>query len=238
MVKRSPKSANADVFERKLRQLPKLIINLEPGNSQAMCEMASILVAGYEYWVTSKHEPVLTVPYQNEIVKWYNTIYINQVCLVLLYEDNFYKYTRNNISKLLRGHLQHNDQADRNKKDEAFRFYVWEGEKKSEVEFALTRNWLNSGGLKFDTGNLDSNNPFLEKISINDSDRKAFSTIESMVLGFALEFQEISQEGKLKHYGRLIMDSSEEHLINRFGEGIRKQCFCTIQWHKETFNRA
>jgi hypothetical protein len=99
MIRKRPDTANADNIETKLRKLPKLLCNFEPGDIQSMCEMASILVAGYEYWIVSRQPPIVTVPGQDEIARWYTTHYLEQIVLVLSYEEKYYKYTRNNVAK-------------------------------------------------------------------------------------------------------------------------------------------
>jgi hypothetical protein len=238
MVKKRATTAAADRFEAILQQQPKLISGFEPGKLNDMCNLASNIVAGYEYWIISDKKPVITVPGQKEIESWYRTVFHDQVCLVLRYDDKYYAYTRNNICKQLRGHLYHSDQNDRNIKEEAFRRYVFEGDKESYIEFFLSYCWLNSGGFAFDTGNLDSHNPYRERIKINDKEKVEFTTIESMVLSYALEFQSLSQERTFTNFGRIVQISTEGELVQRFGESIGKKCFETIEWHNEIFKQA
>jgi hypothetical protein len=133
--------------------------------------------------------------------------------------------------------LLHNDGIDKTKKDEAFRHFVWEGEKISEIEFCLSYRWLNTGGIKLSSGNLDSQNVFLEKIAIDSQERKIFSTIESMVINIVREFQAISQEGGLQRDGRMVMTATEEELVARFGDEIGHECAQTLRWHLETFKK-
>ncbi|MFL0805564.1 MAG: hypothetical protein K6L81_17755 [Agarilytica sp.] len=239
MVKQRSTTAAADRFEEILSETPSLICGYEPGQIKEMCTLAANIVAGYEYWIVSDEAPIIRVPGQSEINAYYEGIYKDQTVLVLKYEDKHYSYTRNNICKQLRGHLYHSDQNDRGmKKDEAFRRYVFEGDAPSYVEFSLSYCWLISGGMSFNTGNVDSHNPFLERIQINDKEKVEFTTIESMTLCFAREFQSLTQEGGLNRNGRCSQIATEEELVTRFGDRIGKKCYETIMWHQESFPEA
>jgi hypothetical protein len=125
--------------------------------------------------------------------------------------------------------LTHGDQSDRVAKDEVFRAFAFENDGPSTVEFALTWNWLKSGGLFFDSGNLDSHNPFREKIRINDREI-VVTTLESATLSAVAEFWFTFQCGDIPHTGRRAMTADIDAMVTRFGADLGRRCFETMQW--------
>lgn len=229
-MKLASDSAAADRFEARLRSLPDQLFAYEAGQLQILCELAHTVVMGEEYWITSKRKPVLTGPYQVATERWYRNIYAEQIILVLKKGGlGPFGYTRSYVFKQLRGHLAHGDQKDRGPKDEVFRAFAFENDGPSTVEFALTWNWLNSGGLYFNSGNLDSHNPFREKIRINDREI-VVTTLESATLSAVAEFWFTFQCGDMPHTGRLAMTADKHAMVTRFGADLGRRCFETLQW--------
>jgi len=229
-MKLSSDSAAADRFESRLRSLPDQLFAYEAGQLPILCELALTVVMGWEYWIESKRKPVLTGPYQAATESWYSKIYSEQIILVLKKGGlGPFGYTRSYVFKQLRGHLAHGDQKDRSPKDEVFRAFAFENDGPSTVEFALTWNWLNSGGLYFNSGNLDSHNPFREKIRINDREI-VVTTLESATLSAVAEFWFTFQCGDMPHTGRLAMTADKHAMVTRFGADLGRRCFETLQW--------
>lgn len=237
-MKISSDSAAADRFEERLRAFPSQILSFESGQISKLCELALTVVMGEEYWIVSKRKPVLTGPYQAAAETWYRSIYTEQIILVLRMGNRGpYGYSRSYMLKQLRGHLAHGDQQDRNSKDEVFRGFAFEAEGPSTVEFALTWNWLNSGGITFNTGNLDSHNPFRERIRMNDCEPFLVTTLESAALNAVKEFWDMWQYGDVQDTGRITMTSEESELVNRFGEDLGRKCYKTVQWQLQQASR-
>jgi hypothetical protein len=231
-MKLSSDSAAADRFEERLRAFPGLVSGYQPGDIRSLCELALTVVMGEEYWINSNRHPVLTGPCQKEVEHWYRTLYAEQIVLVLKQANRGpLGYSRRYILKQLRGQLAHGDQNDRSPKDELFRAFAFEGANPSTVEFALTWNWLNSGGLSFSTGNVDSHNPFREKIRINEREPIEVTTLESIALSACGEFWHVWQFGDIPNTGRIAMTSEEAELVTRFGPDLGKKCYETVQWH-------
>jgi hypothetical protein len=229
-MKLSSDSAAADRFESRLRSLPDQLFTYEAGQLPILCELAHTVVMGEEYWIRPKRKPVLTGPYQVATEHWYRNLYAEQIILVLKKGSlGPFGYTRSYLFKQLRGHLAHGDQNDRGQKDEVFRAFAFENDGPSTVEFALTWNWLNSGGLYFDSGNLDSRNPFQEKIRINDREI-VVTTLESATLSAVAEFWFTFQCGDIPHTGRLAMTADKDAMVTRFGADLGRGCFETMQW--------
>jgi len=229
-MKLSSDSAAADRFESRLRSLPDQLFTYEAGQLSILYELALTIVMGWEYWIESKRKPVLTGPYQAATESWYSKIYAEQIILVLKKGGlGPFGYTRSYVFKQLRGHLAHGDRKDRGPKDEVFRAFAFENDGPSTVEFALTWSWLNSGGLYFDSGNLDSHNPFREKIRINDREI-VVTTLESATLSAVAEFWFAFQCGDMPHTGRLAMTADKHAMVTRFGADLGRRCFETLQW--------
>jgi hypothetical protein len=229
-MKLSSDSSAADRLEARLRSLPVQLSTYASGQLSTLCELALTVVMGEEYWITSKRKPVLTGPYQGVTERWYRNIYAEQIILVLKKENlGPYGYTRRHVFKQLRGYLAHGDQNDRGLKDEVFRAFAFENEGPSTVEFALTWSWLNSGGLYFSSGNVDSHNPFLEKVRINDREI-VVTTLESATLSAVAEFWHTFQYGDIPHTGRIAMTAEQRELETRFGADLGRSCFETVQW--------
>jgi hypothetical protein len=229
-MKLSSDSAAADRLEERLRSLPFQLSTYESGQVSSLCELALTVVMGEEYWITSSRRPVLTGPYQAATEHWYRNIYAEQIILVLRKgSQGPYGYSRRYVLKQLRGHLAHGDQNDRSSKDEVFRAFAFESEGPSTVEFALTWSWLNSGGVYFDSGNIDSHNPFREKVRINDR-AIVVTTLESATLSAVAEFWHTFQYGDIPHTGRIAMTADQQELETRFGTDLGRKCFETVQW--------
>jgi hypothetical protein len=229
-MKLSSDSAAADRIEARLRSLPVQLSSYESGQLPILCELAHTVVMGEEYWIKSKREPVLTGPYQAATERWYRNIYAEQIILVLKKGGlGPFGYTRSYVFKQLRGHLSHGDQNDRGRKDEVFRAFAFENEGPSTVEFALTWNWLNSGGLHFSSGNVDSHNPFREKVLINDR-KVVVTTLESATLSAVAEFWYTFQYGDIPDTGRIAFMAEQSQLETRFGADLGRSCFETVQW--------
>jgi hypothetical protein len=125
--------------------------------------------------------------------------------------------------------LSHGDQKDRGPKDQVFRAFAFENEGPSTVEFALTWSWLNSGGLHFSSGNVDSHNPFREKVRINDRE-VVVTTLESATLSVVAEFWHTFQSGDIADTGRIAFKAEQLELERRFGAALGRSCFETVQW--------
>jgi hypothetical protein len=91
-------------------------------------------------------------------------------------------------------------------------------------------------GIFFDTGNIDSKNPFRERIGLNDREIIT-TTLESLVLSVCLEFWFIWQEGSFPRTG-LVQLQTKEELRKRFGQNLGDKCFDTLKWYKENRGRA
>ena len=231
-MKLSSDSAAADRLEARLRSLPDQLFAYEAGRLSILCELALTVVMGWEYWIESKRKPVLTGPYQAATESWYRKIYAEQIILVLKQgRMGPFGYTRRYVFKQLRGHLTHGDQNDRVPKDEVFRAFAFENDGPSTVEFALTWNWLNSGGPYFNSGNVDSHNPFREKFRINDREI-VVTTLESATLSAVAEFWHTFQYGDISHTGRIAMTAVQQELVTRFGNDLGRRCFETVQWQR------
>jgi hypothetical protein len=229
-MKLSSDSAAADRIEERLRSLPVQFSSYESGQLPILCDLAQTVVMCEEYWIKSKRKPVLTGPYQAATESWYRNLYDEQIILVLKKEGmGPFGYTRSNVFKQLRGHLSHGDQKDRGPKDQVFRAFAFENEGPSTVEFALTWSWLNSGGLHFSSGNVDSHNPFREKVRINDRE-VVVTTLESATLSVVAEFWHTFQSGDIADTGRIAFKAEQLELERRFGAALGRSCFETVQW--------
>ena len=203
-----------------------------PGDLESLCEISETIIRAYEYWIKSRRKSLISVPYQQKLNQWFKTVFENQTCLVLKHKEKFFSYTRKYVLKQLRGSHLHSDQHDRNDKDEAFRAFVFEEEGPSHFEFAVTHNWIYTGGLYYKGGNTDSKNPMDETVNLNGRNIK-LTTLESLVLNIAAEFWFTWQKGNYLNKGRVLIDDTEEGLIKRFGKRIGQECFKTVKWHHE-----
>ncbi|MCB1734155.1 MAG: hypothetical protein H6981_05455 [Gammaproteobacteria bacterium] len=229
----SSDSVTADKFQARLGALIAQVSDYEHGQVQALSEIAHTIVMGHEYWIGSDRPPVLTVPFQREIEDWYENIYPEQVVFVLRNGNQGpFGYSRRFILKQLRGHAAHADQKDRSPKEEVFRNYIFEADGASTVEFALTWNWLFTGGVQYPSGNIDSKNPLVEKITINERPPIKVTTIESAVLSIAAEFWQIGQTGHAMNMGRVTFTTDESQLMIRFGAELGQKCYQTVLWQQ------
>ena len=231
-MKRSSNKQTADILENRICNLKNQALLFDSGDLYTLCEMAQTVVMAEEYWIKSRRKKILHPLFPNELTHWYRNIYANQICLVLNLDDKYYGYDRRYVLKRLRGVIVHSDEKDRNAKDQIFRAFAFEEESPSYFEFALTHKWILTGGWKYDVGNTESRNPFLEDFAINDREPFRISTLESIVLNAIQEFWFISQTGSYINKGRVLMDASRDELVQRFGEKLGGKCYETLRWHK------
>ena len=90
--------------------MPSLFANYTPSDIKTLGEFSNFLVTTFEYWDKYRQDSVIKTKYLDEILKYYNSLYLSQICLILkIFDNKYYKYTRNRIIKAIRGFNFHGD---------------------------------------------------------------------------------------------------------------------------------
>jgi hypothetical protein len=233
-MKRSSNKQTADVLEKKLRNLSTELLEYNQGDFDALCSMSQTVVMAYEYWVFSKKKPILRVRFQQELNNWFRTIFQEHPCLVLKFDDKFFSYSRRYLVKFLRGAKVHSDQKNKDLKHQALKAFIFEDDgSHSSFEFAVTHNWIITGGVGLDIGNLDSKNLFKERIKLGEREEFIGTTLESIVFNIIAEFDSIAHAGQYINSGRILENTKLSDLSERFGKEVGNQCFKVVEWHRQ-----
>lgn len=228
----------ADKIKQGLKRIDSMFKEYQPGDIEILGEFSRILVMVFEYWNRYKNNSIIKCKYLNRILLYYNALYLKQVCLVLNSNERFFRYTRNNIIKAIRGYNYHGDHGDRNLKDETLRRFVIE-EDGNDVTFEMfiTREWIITPGIYLSTGNKDSRGPYRNKWMVEGTETKDVSLIEAIVLNIYEEVRNIMNYGFFDNSFRIAMVAEEKILLERFGTEIGKEVFEVLKWHKKSRER-
>ena len=226
----------ADEIERGLNSIDSLFRTYQPGDIKTLGEFSRILVMTFEYWNKYRNNSIIKCRFLSRILTYHDTLYTQQVCLVLNAHERFFRYTRNNIVKAIRGYVHHGDHEDKNLKEAILRRFIMEEDDTSNVTFEMfiTREWIVTPGIYLKTGNKDSNGPYRNKWMVEGSETKDVSLIEAIVLNIYEEVRNIMNYGFLHNNFRDAMLTEKKVLLERFGAGLGQEVYEVLEWHRKS----